>query len=82
MKNQEKKYQLAKRSVTIAGHRTSISLENAFWTSLKEIAVAEDSSVADLIRRVDRKRKGNLSSAVRVFVLNWIKQQHESESSD
>jgi predicted DNA-binding ribbon-helix-helix protein len=59
-----------KRSFTIAGHRTSISLEAAFWEALKAVAAAERVSVARLIGRIDAARgAGGLSSAVRVFVL-------------
>lgn len=60
---------LRKRSVLIAGHRTSVSLENAFWRSLRSIARDRDMSMAALITGIDRTRSGNLSSAIRVFVL-------------
>ncbi len=68
---------LRKRSVTIAGHRTSLALEAAFWDALKEIAAASGQSLNRLIEDVDRARQEtrpgqtppNLSSAVRVFVL-------------
>ncbi len=58
-----------KRSLTIAGHRTSVSLEGAFWEALKDIARRRDSSVNALVAEIDERRTGNLSSAVRVFVL-------------
>ena len=60
-----------KRSITIAGHRTSISLEEPFWTALAELAAKADKSVAGLIAEIDRARPpdSNLSSAIRVFVL-------------
>jgi len=61
-----------KRSVTIAGHRTSLSLEEAFWHRLKSEARREGLSVNDLIARIDRDRPGNLSSAVRVYVLRSL----------
>jgi len=62
---------LAKRSVTVAGHATSVSLEEAFWRALAGIAEAEKMSVNALITRIDRGRDagGNLSSAIRVYVL-------------
>jgi len=60
---------LRKHSVTIAGHRTSVSLEDAFWRALHRIAEARGESVAALVTRIDRERIGNLSSALRVFVL-------------
>ncbi|AWN41890.1 ribbon-helix-helix domain-containing protein [Methylobacterium durans] len=61
---------VAKRSVVIAGHRTSISLEAPFWDALREIAGARGLSVQALIGEIDAARDGqNLSSAIRVFVL-------------
>jgi predicted DNA-binding ribbon-helix-helix protein len=60
-----------KRSIVIAGHRTSVSLEDAFWKALKEIAQARHCSLAELIASIDDgRRTGNLSSAIRVFVLD------------
>lgn len=61
--------EIKKRSVTVAGHRTSVSLEAAFWRALTEIARARGRSINQLIAEIDRTRTGNLSSAVRVFVL-------------
>lgn len=63
---------IRKRSVTIAGHRTSISLEDAFWAVLCRIAASRGRSVSDLVTQIDRKRSGNLSSAIRVFVLTEV----------
>lgn len=60
---------LRKRSVSIAGHATSVSLEDAFWDALTEIAKRRGESVSALIRDIDAGRDGNLSSAIRVFVL-------------
>ncbi|MDP6173034.1 MAG: ribbon-helix-helix domain-containing protein [Rhodospirillales bacterium] len=60
---------IRKRSVSIAGHRTSVSLEEAFWTGLGEIASARGLSLNRLIAKIDEGREGNLSSAIRVFVL-------------
>ncbi len=61
---------MRKRSLEIAGHRTSISLEDAFWDALREIAAARGLSLAGLVAQVDAGREGvNLSSAIRVFVL-------------
>jgi len=61
---------IVKHSLMIAGHRTSISLEDAFWRQLKEAAAAEGLSLAALVARVDAGRgAANLSSALRVFVL-------------
>lgn len=76
---------LAKRSVTLARHRTSLSLEAAFWDALKEIAAARGLSLNRLIEEIDRARQEqaqqqespdeapNLSSAVRVYVLAWLR---------
>jgi len=58
-----------KRSVTIDGHRTSVSLEGEFWDEIKRIAALKGCSVSRLIAEVDREREGNLSSAIRIFVL-------------
>jgi predicted DNA-binding ribbon-helix-helix protein len=62
-----------KRSITVAGHRTSITMERPFWEALKEIAVLQKKSVNDLIAEVDKRESINLSSALRVFVLEFYK---------
>ena len=65
---------VVKRSVSIAGHRTSISLEEPFWEILREIAERETLSVQALIGRIDAERGAqNLSSAIRVFVLTDLR---------
>jgi len=66
---------MAKRSITVAGHRTSISLEEQFWEALAEIAAAKRSSVATLVGAIDKGRPAavNLSAAIRVFVLDWYR---------
>ena len=61
--------EVRKRSVMIAGHPTSVTLEEPFWEALKELAAAEGLSVNALIERIDATRTGNLSSALRVHVL-------------
>ena len=63
---------LRKRSVRIAGHATSVSLEEAFWSALKRIASRRGVSLNALVTEVDRGRTGNLSSALRVFVLEEV----------
>ena len=63
------KSDVRKRSVMIAGHHTSVSLEDAFWHALKQIADARGRSINRLITEIDAGRSGNLSSAIRVFVL-------------
>jgi len=60
---------IKKRSVDIAGHRTSISLEEPFWDALTAIATERQISMNKLIAEIDKERAGNLSSALRVFVL-------------
>ncbi len=67
-----------KRSVEIAGHHTSLSLEQAFWRALKRIASQDGVSINRLIERIDRERAGNLSSAVRIYVLERLEAEAES----
>jgi len=63
-----------KRSIVIAGHKTSVSLEDAFWTGLKEIALSRRVTLSDLVAAIDSERQfGNLSSAIRLFVLDHYK---------
>ena len=76
-------FAVLKRSVSIAGHRTSISLEEPFWDGLREIAERETISVQALIGRIDAERgEQNLSSAIRVFVLNDLRQRLGMLASD
>ena len=64
---------LSKHSLVIAGHRTSISLERAFWEGLQKIAHEREMSIAALVASVDAGRgEANLSSALRVFVLSAV----------
>ena len=63
--------QVLKRSIVIAGHKTSVSLEDAFWSALREIAATRKIPLSDLVSTIDNERKhGNLSSAIRLFVLD------------
>ncbi|MEW5726734.1 MAG: ribbon-helix-helix domain-containing protein [Pseudomonadota bacterium] len=63
---------MKKRSIVIAGHATSVSLEQEFWDALKEIADGRGVSVNHLVAEIDAGRDANLSSAIRVFVLrHW-----------
>ena len=64
---------IQKRSVVIAGHATSVSLETAFWEALREIAAERQVSINQLIAVIDDGRSGNLSSAIRVFVLDHLR---------
>ena len=63
-----------KRSITIAGHATSISLEPSFWEALSDMAAAHNMSLPDKIAEIDaRPRNSSLTSALRVAVLNWAR---------
>ncbi|MEM8975749.1 MAG: ribbon-helix-helix domain-containing protein [Pseudomonadota bacterium] len=65
-----------KRSFSIAGHRTSISLEAAFWDALKKIAARKDSSLASLVAEIDRERgDAGLSGAIRVWILDYYQRR-------
>jgi predicted DNA-binding ribbon-helix-helix protein len=65
--------EIIKRSIAIAGHRTSVSLEEIFWRQLKSMAELRGSSTAALVAEIDAGRQGaNLSSAIRVFVLQAL----------
>lgn len=66
---------MKKRSLSIRGHRTSLSLEDGFWEELAAIATERGQSVAALITEIDRTRTGGLSSAVRLFVLEALRQK-------
>ncbi|MDR3423302.1 MAG: ribbon-helix-helix domain-containing protein [Xanthobacteraceae bacterium] len=62
---------VVKRSIVIAGHKTSVSLEDAFWRGLKDIATSRRVTLSDLVGAIDSERQhGNLSSAIRLFVLS------------
>ena len=65
-----------KRSIVIAGHKTSVSLEDAFWKALKDIAVLRQVTLSDLVGSIDGERRhGNLSSAIRLFVLDYYQKR-------
>ena len=64
---------LKRRSVVIDGHRTSVSIEPEFWDALTTIAKTEGRGVNALIAEIDRARDGNLSSAIRVYVLKALR---------
>src|ERR1700760_4504480 len=67
---------VVKRSIVIAGHKTSVSLEDAFWKGLKEIAGTRNLTLSDLVATIDGGRHhGNLSSAIRLFVLEHYRAQ-------
>ncbi len=64
--------ELRKHSVVIAGHQTSVTLENIFWRKHKEIAKEEKKSLKALITQIDANRSANLSSAIRVYIIRKI----------
>lgn len=66
---------IRKHSVTLHGHRTSFSLEDAFWSEIQTIASQRDMTLAALLRDIDESRSQdtNLSSAIRIYVLHWLK---------
>jgi predicted DNA-binding ribbon-helix-helix protein len=71
--------QSLKHSVTVAGHRTSITLEAAFWDSLREISETQNKSVNALIAEIDVAQPENLSSALRVYILDYYKNQVDAK---
>jgi predicted DNA-binding ribbon-helix-helix protein len=74
---------VVKRSIVIAGHKTSVSLEDAFWRGLKDIAASRRVTLADLVGAIDTERQhGNLSSAIRLFVLEYYQARtsHDDET--
>ena len=65
-----------KRSIMVAGHKTSVSLEDAFWNALKEIARERHMRLSELVAKIDAQRQlSNLSSALRLFVLEFYRTQ-------
>ena len=75
---------VVKRSIVIAGHKTSVSLEDAFWAGLKEIAAKRDLTLSDMVAAIDQDRRhGNLSSAIRLFVLDYYRgDQHGANAEN
>ena len=68
------KSQIVKRSIVISGHKTSVSLEDAFWSGLREIAHGERTTISKVVATIDRARQhSNLSSAIRLFVLDCMR---------
>ena len=69
---------LIKRSIVLAGHRTSVSVEDAFWEGLKTIAEQRHESLAHVVASIDADRQhANLSSAIRLHVLEFYRDQHQ-----
>jgi predicted DNA-binding ribbon-helix-helix protein len=79
----EMKSPVVKRSIRIAGHKTSVSLEDGFWKSLKEIAGERHTSLSDLVAAIETARQhSNLSSAIRLFVLEFYRSQFSAKPGD
>jgi predicted DNA-binding ribbon-helix-helix protein len=80
-KGPRRKFPTTKRSIRLYGHKTSVTLEDAFWDELKRIADAQGVPVGQLIAAIDSERRKahhpNLSSAIRLFVLEYYRQQNE-----
>ena len=73
---------IIKRSIVIAGHKTSVSLEDAFWKGLRDIATARTIKLSDLVVSIDSGRAyGNLSSAIRLFVLDHYRNQTDPDAA-
>ena len=73
---------VVKRSIVIASHKTSVSLEDAFWTGLKDIASGRHMTLSELVATIDSERRhGNLSSAIRLFVLDHYRSQSNGAQS-
>jgi predicted DNA-binding ribbon-helix-helix protein len=74
---------IVKRSIVVAGHKTSVSLEDAFWSGLKEMARRRLMTLSELIGEIDKQRQhGHLSSALRLFVLDFYRSQVPDTESD
>ena len=68
------KSSVLRRTIMIGGHRTSVSVEDAFWNSMKEISGQRDMTLSELVGEIDSNRQqGNLSSAIRLFVLDYFR---------
>jgi predicted DNA-binding ribbon-helix-helix protein len=77
------KTRIIKRSVVLDGRKTSVSLEDAFWNTLQEIAQAQGATVSQTVTEIEKSRQaGNLSSAIRLFVLDRIKKSGGHRGDD
>ncbi len=74
---------VVKRSIVIAGHKTSVSLEDAFWSGLKDIASRRRTTLSGLVAAIDKERQHtNLSSALRIFVFDFYRNQVSDTEPD
>ena len=77
------KSSIGKHSMVVAGHKTSISLEEAFWIGLKEISGHRDMTLSELVDEINgHRQQGNLSSAIRLFVLDYFKSRVANTASE
>ena len=82
MKGPKKKSPIVKRGVLFAGHKTSVSLEDAFWSAIHEIAAKRGVKVGEFVSTLDSDREhNNLSSAIRLFVLDHYRAQADARRS-
>ena len=73
---------VVKRSIVVAGHKTSVSLEEAFWNGMKEISGLRNMTLSELVGEIDKNRQqGNLSSAIRLFVLDYFRTRATSAAA-
>ena len=69
---------IVKHSISVGGHKTSVSLEEAFWNGMKEISARRNMTLSELVGEIDSNRQqGNLSSAIRLFVLDFYRAQSD-----
>ena len=74
---------VVKRSIVVGGHKTSVSLEEAFWSGMKEISRERAMTLSELVGEIDTARQqGNLSSAIRLFVLDYFRSRALAASPD
>jgi predicted DNA-binding ribbon-helix-helix protein len=74
------KSSIQRHTIIIDGHKTTVSLENAFWRDLKEIAHAQEATLSELVAKIDQTREqGNLSSAIRLYVLEQIRTHRKDD---
>jgi predicted DNA-binding ribbon-helix-helix protein len=74
---------VVKRSIVVAGHKTSVSLEEAFWNGMKEISGLRNITLSELVGEIDNNRQqGNLSSAIRLFVLEYFRSRAQATPAE
>jgi predicted DNA-binding ribbon-helix-helix protein len=72
---------IIRHSIMLVGHKTSVSLEDQFWNGLREIACSEQTTVTALVEKIDMDRNSNLSSAIRLFVLDYFRAHQSADIS-